>query len=192
MPIRELTHDWWPGPLPANVEIGDETWLHSAFAFVHCASERPRAVTIGNHCGVYINTQFDLGPDGEVVIGDYCTIVGLIVATNGRVEIGSYSFIAHDVLIADSFVALPPQSRDLLDRAPAPDVRSRDITLGENVWIGAKTVLLPGARIGDNAIIGAGTVVDFDVPPMTVVAGNPARVVGSVGRGRDDNERLGG
>lgn len=169
-----LSHDWWPGPVPSNVEIGERSWLHSAYAFVHCASRESPGVRIGNNCGVYINSLFDLGPDGQVLIGDYCTIVGLIVATNGKVAIGDYAFIAHDVVIADSAAAVPPSHR--LDSSES-NRRSSDIVLGENVWIGAKAVLLPGARIGDNAIVGAMTVVDFEVPPMSVVAGSPARVV---------------
>ena len=47
----------------------------------------------------------------------------------------------------------------------------------ENVWIGGSAILLPGIRVGMNAVVGAGAVVTRDVPANTVVAGNPARVV---------------
>ncbi|MBP8291359.1 MAG: hypothetical protein KAX65_01225 [Caldilineaceae bacterium] len=54
------------------------------------------------------------------------------------------------------------------------------IYIGENAWIGARAIVLGGAHIGAGSIVGAGAVVDFLVPPYSVVAGNPARVVGAV------------
>jgi hypothetical protein len=55
--------------------------------------------------------------------------------------------------------------------------KSRPITIGNNVWIGMNSVILPGVSIGDNAVIGAGSVVHGDVPPHALAAGNPCRVV---------------
>ncbi|WP_277750457.1 sugar O-acetyltransferase [Actinomyces oricola] len=54
---------------------------------------------------------------------------------------------------------------------------ARPITIGNAVWIGAGASVLPGVTIGDGAVIGAGSVVTHDVPPRTVAAGNPARVL---------------
>lgn len=51
----------------------------------------------------------------------------------------------------------------------------RPIAVGENVWIGGGAIILPGVSIGDDAIVGAGSVVTKDVPPSAVVVGNPAR-----------------
>jgi acetyltransferase-like isoleucine patch superfamily enzyme len=51
------------------------------------------------------------------------------------------------------------------------------IEIGENAWIGARAILLGGARIGAGSVVGAAAVVDFVVPPDSIVAGNPARVV---------------
>lgn len=51
------------------------------------------------------------------------------------------------------------------------------ITIGNNVWIGAHTVVLPGVRIGDNAVIGAGSVVTKDIPAGVLAVGNPCRVI---------------
>ena len=165
----DLPHDWFPRALPRNVEVGARSWLYSSWAFVHCQSLRPVAVRIGADCGVYQGTMFDLGPDGEVVIGDFSCLVGAIIATNGRVAIGHHVLIAHDVVIADHDVAVPaPRSRP----GPPPTIE-----IGANAWIGARAVLLGGARIGADAIVGAGAVVDFEVPPGAVAAGNPARVV---------------
>ncbi len=53
----------------------------------------------------------------------------------------------------------------------------KPIVIGDDVWLGGGTVVLPGVTIGDGAVIGAGSVVTKDIPPMTVAAGNPCRVI---------------
>jgi acetyltransferase-like isoleucine patch superfamily enzyme len=109
-----------------------------------------------------------------VAIGDYCTLVGVVIATNARVVIESYAFLAHEVVIADHFAARPWRgTAGAASAAPQPSV-----IIGEDAWIGARATLLKGARIGAGAIVGAAAVVDFDVPPLAIVAGNPARIVG--------------
>jgi acetyltransferase-like isoleucine patch superfamily enzyme len=170
-----LPHDWFPHPLPDNVSIGEGSWLYSSYSFAHCRSRRHTAVRIGSRSGVYNGCFFDLGPAGEVEVGDYCTLVGVVFATNGRVRIGSYSFLAHEVVIADAPAAAPWRAPDTEGPVAEPD---DCVVIGENVWIGAKTVLLKGARLGDDSVVGAGTVVDFGVPPRAIVGGNPARIVG--------------
>jgi acetyltransferase-like isoleucine patch superfamily enzyme len=196
---RRLAHDWFSRALPDNVAIGDGSFLHSSFAFLHCRSRRqPLAVTVGRSSGVYRGSHFDLGPRGRVDIGDYSALVGVIIATNGRVTIGDYCFLAHEVVIADAAVAIPWRSDaaaeahdargeqgnasdddgDLADEAPA-------ISLGDDVWVGAGAVLLRGAHIGNGAVVGAAAVVDFAVPDRAVVVGNPARIVGDAGGSRD-------
>jgi maltose O-acetyltransferase len=64
------------------------------------------------------------------------------------------------------------------------------VAIGRNVYIGARAIVLPGVTIGDGAIVGAGSVVRHDVPPGTVVAGNPARIVREVGEFVQRHERL--
>lgn len=175
-----LAHDWFPRPLPGNVELGPRSWLYSAYAFVHCRSTRPVALRLGADSGVYHGSFFDLGPQGEVAIGDFVTVVGAIFATDGRVTIGDHAMIAHEVVIADGAAAGPDAvARGRMRRGTAR------IAIGPNAWIGARAVLLDGADIGTDAIVGAGTVVDFAVPPGAIVAGNPARVVGTCHRRGD-------
>lgn len=57
---------------------------------------------------------------------------------------------------------------------------ARPITVGNNVWIGAQVAVLPGVTIGDNCVIGAGSVVNRDIPEGSVAVGNPCRVVKSI------------
>ena len=77
-----------------------------------------------------------------------------------RLRIGKFCAFAH---------ALPMQAY--------PWRPSRDTVVGNDVWIGAEALILPGVTIGDGAVIGTRAVVSRDVPPYAVVAGNPARVV---------------
>jgi acetyltransferase-like isoleucine patch superfamily enzyme len=56
------------------------------------------------------------------------------------------------------------------------DLLFAPVTIGEDVWLGMGAIVLPGVRIGDGSIVGAGAVVTKDVPPLTVVLGVPARV----------------
>lgn len=168
---RRLEHDWFSEPLPGNVELGPRSWLYSSYAFRHFHSQRPTGLRVGHDTGLYDGTFFDLGPNGEVEIGNYCTLVGAIINTNGRIVIHDFVLIAHEVVLADSFAGIPGTA---LEGRPASDPA---IELGENSWVGARAVLLEGARVGAGAIIGAAAVVDFEVPPYSVVAGNPARVV---------------
>lgn len=172
-----LEHDWFSRPVPENVSIGSDSWLYSSFSFLHYESRRPAGVRVGSNSGVYMGTFFDLGPEGEVEIGDFCTLVGPIISTNGRVVIGDYSFIAHEVVISDEQVAVPFGSRRSADDSPPPSAHPV-VSIGENVWIGTRAIVLAGADIGDGAVVGAASVVDGPVAPFAIVAGDPARQVG--------------
>ena len=160
-----LEHDWFPSPLPDNVEIGPRSWLYSSFAFIHYQSER--GVRIGADCGLYNGTFFDLGPAGSVDTGDFCSVVGGIFCMNGPIHLGNHVFVAHQVRFVHDDWATPGP-----DHEPSPPIH-----IGDDVWIGAGTVVMAGVRIGNASIIGAGSVVSSDVPPGVVAAGCPARVV---------------
>lgn len=87
----------------------------------------------------------------------------------GGITIGDGSQIGHKVTLATLNHGIAPEDRGTLYPTP--------IVIGKNVWIGAGTTVLPGVTIGDNSIIGAGSVVTKDVPPNTIVAGVPAKVI---------------
>jgi serine acetyltransferase len=175
-----LEHDWFSRPLPDHVRLGPRSWLHSSFAFTHYGSCAPHGVTIGSDTGLYAGTFFDLGPDAQVEIGNYCSIVGAIFATNGRVSIGDYGLVAHEVVFADSHWQTPGDGGAALLASPTDSPPTNSIQVGRNVWIGMRAILLGSVRVGDGAIIAAGTLVTQDVPPFTLCAGNPMRIIRNV------------
>lgn len=85
------------------------------------------------------------------------------------------AFAPRVTLVLQSF---PNYSR-IREIAPT---KCADIVIGDDAWIGTGSVILPGVSIGEGAIVGAGSVVTRDVPPWTVVAGSPARVIKNLDR----------
>ncbi len=65
---------------------------------------------------------------------------------------------------------------------------ARPITVGDNVWFGANVSVLPGVTIGDNCVIGAGSVVNKDIPANSLAVGNPCKVIRTIDNGTDLNE----
>ena len=126
--------------------------------------------------GIYANYNLTLVDDGHIYVGD-------------RVMFGP------NVTVATANHPIEPalRSRGLQ--------YNRDVVIGKNVWIGSGVIIVPGVRIGDNTVIGAGSVVTRDIPADTVAAGNPCRVLREVSehdrefffrRERIDWEELGG
>jgi len=180
MTASRREHDWFSHALPDNVRLGERAWIYSSYAFRHYSSRRPIGVRVGSDTGIYHGSFFELGPHAEVEIGDYCSLVGVIIATNGRVTIGDYTFIAHEVVIAETPWATPSTNVTGSKHPPARPVAAAFVDIGRNAWIGAQATLLGSIRIGEGAIIGAGTLVTRDVPPFTVCAGNPMQIVRTI------------
>lgn len=90
----------------------------------------------------------------------------------GGITIGDDCLIGHNAVIATLQHDIAPDRR--ADLLPSP------VVLGRNVWLGANVTVLPGVTIGDDAVVGAGSVVTKDVPARSIVVGSPARVVRSI------------
>jgi galactoside O-acetyltransferase len=126
-----------------------------------CHIETPLHANWGGHHahfgrGIYCNSNLTLVDDEHIYIGDYCMIApNVVIATSG-----------HPVL---------PLLRE------HHYVYNVPVRIGRNVWIGSGVQVLPGVSIGDNAVIGAGSVVANDIPANVVALGIPCRVVREIG-----------
>jgi acetyltransferase-like isoleucine patch superfamily enzyme len=107
---------------------------------------------------------------GAIDIGDYCLISpGVRVSSADRIRIGDNCMLANGVYLTDS------DWHDLYNRSAMG--RTAPIAIGANAWIGDSAIVCKGVSLGENSIIGAGSVVVQSIPPNCVAAGNPARVV---------------
>ncbi len=183
---RALPWDWYPGTIPPNAWVDQTAYIETTYSFLLHRSELAEGVQIGRGSTAYMGTMFDVGPRGQVIIGQYALIHGAWFICDARIEIGDYGLISWNVVFMDSYGAAfdPAERRRQLQRLPACEHRwmprsapAQPIRVGRNVWIGFGACVLPGVTIGDGSIVGARSVVAQDVPPFTVVAGNPARII---------------
>ncbi|MGE3325818.1 MAG: DapH/DapD/GlmU-related protein, partial [Acidimicrobiia bacterium] len=112
---------------------------------------------------------------GRLEVGERTLLnYGTSITAASTVTIGARCLIGTLVTIMDNdFHRLEPDRR--LER---PD--SRPISIGENVWLGTRVIVLGGVTIGAGSAIGAGSIVTKDIPPMSLAVGTPARVIRSL------------
>lgn len=109
---------------------------------------------------------------GDVIIGDH-TRVGLHNTIIGPVTIGSHVNLAQGITVT----ALNHNFEESSKRIDEQGVTTKPVIIGNDIWIGANAVLLPGVTIGDHSVVAAGAVVTKDVPPHSLVAGVPAKII---------------
>lgn len=185
-----------------NLFQGKLSWLHSklkAQRICVCADSAKiyDSAQIVNNFGLAENIRIGsnshvrgelltFAHGGKITIGDYCYIgdqTRIWSALN--INIGNRVLISHAVNIFDN--ATHPiraskrheQFKQIIATGHPQkiDLQERPVVIGADAWIGCMSVILPGITIGEGAIVGAGSVVTKDVPPYTIVAGNPARII---------------
>ncbi len=109
---------------------------------------------------------------GDVIIGDH-TRIGLHNTIIGPVDIGNHVNLAQGITVT----ALNHNFSDTNKRIDEQGVSTNPVTIEDDVWIGANAVILPGVTIGEHCVVAAGAVVTKDVPPHSLVAGVPAKVI---------------
>lgn len=109
---------------------------------------------------------------GDIVIGDY-TRIGIHNTIIGPVTIGNHVNLAQGITVT----ALNHNFEDTSLRIDEQGISTQPVIIGDDVWIGANAVILPGVTIGNHVVVAAGAVVTKDVPDNTLVGGVPAHII---------------
>ena len=122
--------------------------------------------------------------DAEISIGEDTFIGNSTLICAEKIEIGNDVLIAWGCTIVDHnshSVSWTQRSKDVSDwyrgEKDWTNVKRAPVLIGNKVWLGLNAIVLSGVTIGEGAIVGAGSVVTKDVPPWTIVAGNPAKII---------------
>ena len=100
---------------------------------------------------------------------------GLTCVDDTHIYIGAYTMLGPNVTIATAGHPILPELREKGLQYNMP------VHIGRNCWLGAGVIIMPGITIGDNTVIGAGSIVTKDIPSNVVAVGNPCRVMREVG-----------
>jgi len=132
----------------------------------HARFDPGSRTTVRGQFSVYSGFSLLVGAGAELELGSGFFNHGARIVCGARISIGDKCWFGPEVML-----------RDDDEHAIAGGTRTAPIVIGNNIWVGARAIILKGVTIGDGAIVAAGAVVAKDVPPRTLVAGVPARVV---------------
>ena len=174
---RRTPPAWTGWPPEAYASFGEGSWIVEP-ATVH----NPQRIHIGARVVVQsgswlsvIDRFQDRTYDPVLRIGDG-TVLGhhIVIACMGEVTIGREVLTADRVFIGDTYHEYSDPRTPI---ARQPMAEPRPVRIGSGAFLGVGAIVLPGVSVGENGYVGAGAVVTADVPPRSIVVGNPARVV---------------
>lgn len=146
----------------SSIEIGDNTTVLSRFE--------------SNLAGLYQRCIIVARYGGRIEIGQNCGISGSTIYSYDKISIGDYTRIGANCKIIDNdFHPIELQYRH--DGQNEHYTRRAPITIGKDCFIGMNSIILKGTKLGNNVIVGAGSVVHGCFPDNCIIAGNPARIV---------------
>jgi acetyltransferase-like isoleucine patch superfamily enzyme len=182
---RKIPGDWYDGVVPENVVLDPAAYLETTYSFNLYRSRAEVGLRMDAGAAVYTGTMLDVGPRGRVSFGRCAMINVAWIVCDDRIDIGDQVLVSWNAVLMDTyrFSEDPMRRREQLERFWRVRIESdngatpRPIRVGNAAWIGFDSVILPGVTIGEGSIVGCRSVVRDEVPPYTVVAGNPARIV---------------
>lgn len=146
----------------ATLQLGSNVTVKSSF--------------LSNLVGLYQRTIIVTRRAGaKILIGDNVGISGATIYARDGITIGDNTMIGGNVKILDNdFHPVSAEARNALSEE---EIASRPIHIGKNCFIGCNALILKGTILGDNCVVGAGSVVAGTFPDNSVIAGNPAKVI---------------
>lgn len=175
--------------------IGEHSVLYETANIINNLKIRDR-IRIGNYSHIR-GELLVFGNGGQIEIGDYCYVgFNTYVWSARKIKIGNRVLISHNCNVFDNDThPLDPEERHkqfvaiITSGQPNDiDLYAEEVTIADDVLISANSTILKGIQIGKGAVIGAGSVVTKNVPPFTVVAGNPARIIRTL-KHEGDNDK---
>lgn len=145
----------------ASIVIGDTVSVNSSF--------------FSNLIGLYQRTIIIARGNGKIEIGDRTGISGATVYARENIKIGRDTLIGANTKIFDN--DFHPIDADERLSGDLTRLKTAEVCIGDNVFIGCNCIILKGSKIGNNCVVGAGSVVHGEFPENTMLAGNPARVI---------------
>ena len=170
-----------PGIFMCGVSVGKKVHFRGRVFFKNARGSRG-SIVIGDNVNINSSLEADpIGGDtrtilytrnkGKIIIEEGVGISNATLVSDASITIGAHTNIGGGTKIYDTdFHSLNPDARLNGDT----DVKSKPVSIGSRVFIGAHCIILKGVTIGDGAVIGAGSVVTKDIPPYEIWAGNPA------------------
>jgi len=141
---------------------------------------------VGDNTGINANIVFEK-EGAEVTVGSRTWIGNSVLSVASQVAIGDDVLISWGVTISDHGAhafSWSKRRHDVVEylegRKNWDHVPIKPVHIGDKAWIGLNAILMKGITIGEGSVVGAGSVVTKDIPPWTVVAGNPARVIRTI------------
>lgn len=176
-----------PAALAPAIQQGifDPTARLYPTASVHLQGRDPSCITLGAHTHVR-GELLVFRHGGKINIGSYCYVGEQTrIWSSDSITIGDRVLISHLCTIMDNLThpidkdARHQQFRHIIERGfpEEDDLGERPVVIEDDALIGCQCVILRGVRIGAGAVVGAGSVVTSDIPPMTIYAGNPAKFI---------------
>lgn len=160
---RDLKMVGWPFVFrfsDSEIHIGQDCKINSSF--------------FSNLLGLYQRTII-IARGGKIEIGDHVGISGSTLYCRKHIVIGNHTIIGANCKIMDNdmhSLDVEERNADIFTNLPC-----RDVIIGDNVFIGCNSIILKGTQVGNNCVIGAGSVVSGKYPDNVIIAGNPARII---------------
>lgn len=138
---------------PEFISLGDDVFFGKDFYLSVYPDERTKGLSVGNHFAAQQRVR---------------------ISCVEKVEIGNNVLFGGNILVTDNNHGMDP--RDPMGYSEQKPI-SDPVVIEDGVWIGEQCIILPGAKIGAHSIIGAGSVVNGEIPPYTIAVGSPAKPV---------------